>query len=69
MELPAPKETETAFGYYRRLIDLAGGRKFLNKEEIEKISSALYESLESSLGEYRLNKEALGDLMEANQIL
>lgn len=69
MILPAPQENETAFGYYRRLIGIAGGRHFLNKEEREIVSSAIYESLEANLGHYHLKGETLEELEKANKII
>ncbi len=69
MELPPPREKETAFGYYRRLIDLIGDKLILNKEEKEIVRSAVYESLEANLGHYHLSGEALEELAKANSIL
>lgn len=69
MQLPSPKEHETAFGYYHRLIDIIGDKTILSKEEKTKVSNALYESLEASLGQYHLKDDALNDLIEANNLL
>lgn len=69
MQLPAPKDNETAFGYYRRLIDLIGDRNILSKSEKEIVVNALFESLNANLGGYHLTGEALDELTVANNIL
>lgn len=69
MQLPSPKENETAFGYYRRLLDIIGDRSILSKDEKQIVRSALYESLEANLGCYFLKGDALEELTIANNII
>lgn len=69
MLLPAPKDNENSFAYYRRLIGLIGDRNILSKSEKEIVANALFESLNANLGRYHLTGEALDELIVANNIL